>query len=235
LYALLSKYDKTKYDEDDDSISFKYPNNSEKTIKLYGITQNLDAILVFSGDETYNNLPIQNKIIVDIGACTGDTSIYFAINGAQKIIAVEPFPKNFEMAVKNVKENRLDPIIHMILGGCGGYSKTILVDPSYQSSMRSILHESVNGTTIPIFTLEQILAQTDADDVVLKMDCEGCEYETILNTPIDILRKFSHIQIEYHDGFRDIKSRLEKCGFAVEKIIVDNSKRGHVFAIRNQI
>ena len=125
LYALLSKYKKIKYDEADDSISFKYStHDGEKIIKLFGITQNLDAILVFSGDATYKNLPIKNKTILDVGACTGDTAIYFATIGARKIIAVEPFPKNFEIAIKNVKENNLDSAISVILGGCGECSKT---------------------------------------------------------------------------------------------------------------
>lgn len=233
LYALLSAHNNLIYDEKDDSIHFTFKTyDGVKRLKLFGITQNLDAILVFSDNSTYANLPIQNKTIVDIGACTADTAIYFALLGASKVIAIEPFPKNFEMALKNVQENKLDSIIKVVLGGCGVNSETIVVDPNYQSSMRSVLHKSTKGIQIPIYTLEQILNEFGSTDAVLKMDCEGCEYETLLNSSKETLQKFSHIQIEYHNGYQNIKKKLENCGFKVTKLFADNTKRGHILAIR---
>ena len=47
---------------------------------------------------------------------------------------------------------------------------------------------------------------------ILKIDCEGCEYDSILHTPDIALQRFSHIQIEYHLGYRDLKEKLEKYG-----------------------
>ncbi len=47
------------------------------------------------------------------------------------------------------------------------------------------------------------------------MDCEGCEYDVIKSTSDEILKKFSHIQIEYHLGYFDLKKKLENCGFDV--------------------
>lgn len=233
LYALLSAHANMTYDEKDDSIHFTFKTyDGEKTLKLFGITQNLDAILVFSDNSTYAHLPIQNKTIVDIGACTADTAIYFALLGASKVIAVEPFPKNFEVALKNVQQNKLDGIIKVVLGGCGVNSETIMVDPNYQCSMRSILHKSTKGVQIPIYTLEQILNEFGDVDAVLKMDCEGCEYETILNSSKETLQKFSHMQIEYHGGYKNIKKKLEGCGFNVTKLFADNTKRGHIIATR---
>ncbi len=49
----------------------------------------------------------------------------------------------------------------------------------------------------------------------MKMDCEGCEYDTILSSYEDTLRKFSHMQIEYHYGYRNLKEKLEGSGFTV--------------------
>lgn len=147
-------------------------------------------------------------------------------------MAIEPFPKNFEMAFKNVQENKLDNVIKVVLGGCGINSETIIVDPDYQSSMRSILHKSTKGIQIPVYTLEQILNEFDSTEIVLKMDCEGCEYNTILNSSKETLRKFTHMQIEYHDGYQNLKTKLQNCGFYVTKFFADNTKRGHIIAIR---
>ena len=48
------------------------------------------------------------------------------------------------------------------------------------------------------------------------MDCEGCEYDSILETANEILQKFSHIQIEYHYGYKNLKEKLESAGFSVK-------------------
>ena len=71
------------------------------------------------------------------------------------------------------------------------------------------------------------------------MDCEGCEYETILSSADDILQKFSHIQIEYHYGYKNLKERLEDSGFnvSVTKPMIDlsyNPRRiiGYIYAVR---
>jgi len=100
LHALLTEHKNVNYDEKDDFAFFdisKMEYNTKK-IKLFGIKQNLDAIMAFDKG-TYKNLPLKNKIVVDIGACTGDTPIYFAVSGAKKIIALEPYPKNFDNVI----------------------------------------------------------------------------------------------------------------------------------------
>jgi hypothetical protein len=53
------------------------------------------------------------------------------------------------------------------------------------------------------------------DDPLLKMDCEGWEYDIILTASSDILRKFSHILIEYHYGYENLKDKLKESGFQV--------------------
>ena len=140
LFALLTNHKNMNYNKKNDmltvSLSSKFIRSS---VKLFGIIQNTDTILAFSdNDGTYENLPLKNKTIIDIGACTGDTSIYFALKGAKKIIAVEPFPNNFEILKKNIQENKFDELIIPILGACGYSKKEILIDPNLHDGMRSI-------------------------------------------------------------------------------------------------
>lgn len=44
------------------------------------------------------------------------------------------------------------------------------------------------------------------------MDCEGYEYNLLED---DVLEKIVMIQMEYHYGYRDLKEKLEGCGFSV--------------------
>ena len=231
LYALLTEHNNVNYDEKNDYALFDLSNLNFKLkeIKLYGIKQNLDALLAFN-DGTYEKLPLKNKLVVDVGACTGDTSIYFAICGAKKVIAIEPYPKNFEMLEKNIEINHLEKLINIKLAGCASESSYITIDPNFKSTMRSNLKEFETGIKIPLVSLIDIIKDEDFTDGILKLDCEGCEYDVILESSKSLLQKFSHIQIEYHMGYENIKQKLESCGFKVNVIKIENSKMGHLLA-----
>ncbi len=49
---------------------------------------------VFDG-RAYDNVDVYDKDVVDIGANVGDSSIYFALKGARKVVGVEPLPLVF--------------------------------------------------------------------------------------------------------------------------------------------
>jgi FkbM family methyltransferase len=50
---------------------------------------------------------------------------------------------------------------------------------------------------------------------ILKMDCEGCEYDVILNLSSGQL-KFKEILLEFHRDFKVLKDFLEMQGYEVE-------------------
>jgi hypothetical protein len=66
-------------------------------------------------------------------------------------------------------------------------------------------------------TLEDIIKKyfLSTSDIVLKMDCEGCEYDSISTASNEVLRRFEYIQIEYHKGYKSLREKLERCGFEV--------------------
>src|SRR5215469_12479041 len=68
----------------------------------------------------------------------------------------------------------------------------------------------------PLLTLENLLDKNNIrpGEAILKMDCEGCEYDTILSSTDRVLRQFS----QYHYGYKNLKNRLEECGFYVSVI-----------------
>ena len=75
-------------------LSLPYLNNNSK-VTLYGGITNSDAVGVFLGN-IYEYLPVVGKTVIDIGANIADSSIYFAIRGAKKVIALEPFQKTMK-------------------------------------------------------------------------------------------------------------------------------------------
>ena len=67
---------------------------------------------------------------------------------------------------------------------------------------------------INVLSLKTLLSDYHIDKAVLKMDCEGCEYN-LLKEDNDTLKKFKRIQIEYHYGYEKLKEKLEDAGFTV--------------------
>jgi FkbM family methyltransferase len=206
------------------SLGFEYKTDTETLIvkapglhsvlKFYKGLSNGDILGVFVG-QAYSFLPVKEKTVIDVGANIADSAIYFAVKGAKRVIALEPFLQNYEIAKKNILLNNLSDKIDILLAGCSSKSTHIIIDPDEKSNGLSHITPHSNGIMIPLFTLEDLVLRASSEQLVLKIDCEGCEYDSILSTPSEVLMNFSHIQIEYHHGYRDLKEKLEKSGFEV--------------------
>jgi FkbM family methyltransferase len=205
-----------QYDLDSDSVTLTLAN--EHSLVMYGAIHNGDVTAIFKGD-IYHKLPIKGMTVIDVGANIGDSSVYFALMGAKKVVGIEPFPNNYQMAKKNIELNNLSDKVILLLAGCSSQSGNIAIDPSYESCANSQLNGTIESATrVPLMTLEEILTQFNLlnEEVILKMDCEGCEYDLLLSSG-DVLRKFSHVLIEYHYGYKDLTEKLERSGFIVHQ------------------
>jgi FkbM family methyltransferase len=213
-YLILYNHSKFEYDIDKDTVIISGINATYTKVILYGsISGGGDIISIFLHNE-YASLPVKDKTVIDIGANIADSSIYFALHGASKVIALEPYPRNYELAKKNISANNFSNNVIALLAACGASNGYIIVDPNKSDS--SILHKSTTGINVPVLTLKNILNEYNIDSrAVLKMDCEGCEYDSIISSDQYTLQKFDHIQIEYHHGYRNLKEKLERSGFKV--------------------
>ena len=188
--------------------------DKEKIIFYNGI-ENGDIYNIFIKNE-YQMLKTKGKVIVDIGANIGDSAIYFAIKGAEKIIGFEPFYNNYIFAKKNFKENLLEEKCNIFLAGCSGKSGKIKLNSEMKNDVDSKVDYFDQGEEIPLYSLDQIINDFNVPQKsILKMDCEGCEYESILLASRDTLRTFDEILLEYHHGYLDVVEKLKKCGFNV--------------------
>jgi FkbM family methyltransferase len=210
--AYAQFYDRIHLDMDSKLVTLSYPiserNSKYLDLKFFGAMESGDIIHIFF-QNIYRNLPMHGKKIIDIGAQIGDSAIYFAINGADKVVAVEPLDKNFRIATQNISLNDVSEKVSVIRAACSNETMKL--------SSRSD-HVQPEKSDIPVITLEEIIKRIDIDEqegLILKMDCEGYEYQIILSSKDETLRRFSHIQIEYHSGYSNLKNRLQDLGFEV--------------------
>ncbi|PMP97123.1 MAG: hypothetical protein C0167_01790 [Nitrososphaera sp.] len=66
--------------------------------------------------------------VIDVGASNADSSIFFALNGASRVIALEPDPESFALAMDNVTMNDLQDRITLVnaaLAADDGYAELL--------------------------------------------------------------------------------------------------------------
>ena len=133
----------------------------------------------------YRYLDVKGRIVVDVGAGFGETAIYFILRGAKLVIAVEPCPDQFRELLENLKLNN-------------AVDKVTPINAALTSTHSSIIIKCPSGeVTVNTVTLEDIAEKFDIRGAVLKMDCEGCEYDVVLND-YEHVRLFDEIYFEYH-------------------------------------
>lgn len=132
----------------------------------------------------YDWFPVENpKVIVDLGAHFGDTSLYYhAYFPDAKILAVEPSPENYERLVKHVSGI---PNIIPVQGAVGATNGEIQLNLVGSSLGHSLIKRegTQHAVTVQQFTLGALLQKlgvTKAD--IIKFDIEGGEYGLFKNS-----------------------------------------------------
>ena len=212
IYFLLKGSMPPAFSEDTNVLSILYKN---RPIQFVNALEN-GAIYEIFIEEPYKELRIPNSTVIDIGANIGDSSIYFALNGAKKVIAIEPQLRSYESLIANVKLNKLESIILPLRAGVGAKHEILSMDASkVNPSGSSSLNLKNGGEQLEIIDLHYIVDNFLSKINSLKIDCEGCEYDFFNGAFTADLRRFNKIMVEYHYGPRKIIEKLEQSGFHV--------------------
>jgi len=151
-------------------------------------------------DGNYEQLNVKDRVVIDIGAYIGDSAIYFALKGARKVIAIEPHPGAYAEMLDNIRLNNMENVIVPVNAGLASKPGKVCVENVDVSNTFDIYHRPGDcPNAVPAVTLGELINKfgIDPNDAVLKMDCEGCEYDVILND-YEHVRLFRELILEYH-------------------------------------
>jgi len=189
-------------------------------------------------DEFYNKAlskMIKNEIAVDIGANIGAFTLKAAKNPfIDFVYSFEPFPSNYAILERNIKLNNLTKKIYPFQLGIGRKKERRKLFLGLKgNATHSLFEKSDSSIYINTITLEDLFKDNKIKSIsLLKIDCEGAEYEFFESATSLLLRKIKIICMEYHQNGNpdDIKSKLEKYGFDVLKRDSGEQGIGFIYA-----
>ena len=155
---------------------------------------------------------IRDKIVVDIGANIGTFSL-FASKYAKKVYSYEPGPTNFDMLKMNIALNKITNIeaFNVAVGKPG--EDTIEPDSSGHSRIGSA--GGLNGVPVKVIGFDEI----PTDEIyLLKMDCEGGEYDVVKYASDEKLKKVNKILGELHSWIFESEEYQEEHKRMIEKL-----------------
>ena len=225
-------------DSTDTYVKMKGPNDEI----LYCRTQvgfDLGHIVEIFLSKDYG-VDFQAKNVIDIGMSNGDSSIFFAKNGAKLVIGVEPDRRSFSIALTNVNESKVNEIVlplNKALSGQFGIVELIVSDtrPNANSIDEKNMVDSAGSKfkeSVEAISLKEIIDMFNGEHIdLLKMDCEGCEYKVLRNISGEYFYKILNLTLEYHNGLQDIPEILNRQGFDIS-ITEGNKVMGYIKASR---
>ena len=189
-------------------------------------------------------------VVVDVGANIGIASIYFAnLENVSHVESFELIPDTFELAMQNIKASNLGEKIAISSVGIakdkGSFVIPFEVGGSADASVYAVSRSNEkikSGKTIEVNVLaavpelQRIIANAKGKKIVLKLDCEGTEYDIIPELSFSgILKQLSVIMLEWHyHGPETIIEHLTASGFTTfnRNIPNDGGKRGMIYAVK---
>lgn len=186
-------------------------------------------------------------VILDIGSHIGLFSMYArGLNDNVKIFAYEPAPENFSAMKSHFKVNKIEGVVvkNVAVTGKDGETVLFLSEDSHNHSIWNLFGDvKLKQVKVPTVSMAKIFERDFVKQGVefcdlVKMDCEGAEFEILESMSADVFKKTGAFYIEYHeylDGKKheDLVKILQKNGFKtrVTKSRYDN-KLGFIFAYR---
>lgn len=187
------------------------PNEIRITVskKLLLVFKEIFMSDVYDIDALCKVLP-SNPVILDIGANVGffDVILLSKIN-VSRIFAYEPVTVNSNKFQEIINDNDIlkqkvslytmavtgKPVDKLELHIQGDNENT--VDASVLSEFKKDHNTTI---TVPCITLGEILQKNNLSKVdLLKMDCEGSEYDIMYNTDPELIKRITKMVIEVHD------------------------------------
>lgn len=220
------------------------------TFDNFYVVQELFADGVYS-------IHLKNKkvAVIDVGMNVGVASLYFAGQAqVSKVYSFEPFPETYQRALNNFSLNPVikDKIVPYNAGVGGsdamleipmivGESAVMSTSDFFIEQMKTDQTKMIKvGITDIKKILPEVLQNHAAESIILKLDCEGAEYDIIEQMhQTGLIKKISVIVIEWHmKGYQSLNDTLVANDFCTTVFPRPNAvmnDTGMIYAVNTKV
>lgn len=179
-----------------------------------------------------------NDVIIDIGAHIGLFTLYasqYCKNGT--IFCFEPVDENYDILVDNITQNNLKNV-KPFKSAVSKSESTITIYRNKDEAGHSMFSFTSHALKVDSISLKKIIDKNSINQCnLIKIDCEGAEYEIIESLPLEYLKKISKLIIEYHFAdskpklVNELKTKLMTASFKISTVS-HSSNMGLLYAIK---
>lgn len=140
---------------------------------------------------------VSGRTVIDIGANVGAFSIWAGLHNAAKVIAVEPEPGNLAVLRTAIAANPAHTSRVEVIGAAVVHDSTKVKKVRMDSTGGGAhsVKAAKGDVTVPTISFADLLA--GHEDVLLKVDVEGAEYDFLKGDP---LAQVARLVAEWHQG-----------------------------------
>ena len=165
-----------------------------------------------------------DDVIIDIGSHIGIFALYasqFCKKG--KIFCFEPVKENYELLIENLDLNNISNVIafNKAISDIDGEVTMFLNE---DASGHNLIEKTNNEIKVSSISLKTFFDQNIQKKYnLIKMDCEGSEYNIINLLPEKYFKNIEKMIIEYHFAknklvdFQRLEKKLKLCLFEIKK------------------
>jgi len=181
------------------------------------------------------------RTIVDVGANVGSFAVYAAQSSPRaRILCYEPEEENFQRLKKHLSINGLEGRVNAFQSAVGSsigprkLALSVSQCNAFDDRRKGASHQVVACTTLQGIRREHALDSLD----LLKMNCEGAEYEILGACSRADYDGILNIRLEYHnlDGVsrngESVRRHLEARGYRIERFTRRLADSGFIWATR---
>lgn len=157
-----------------------------------------------------------NDYVIDIGGHIGSFSYFMTTHkNTKKSIVIEPDPDNFRVLQHNLGSLINENKVYALNAGIGPKNTNLSLFAHVHQNTGGISYVPSNVGIIPTVSLDDlILMVPENENILLKLDCEGCEYEALMTCTK--LHRINAIIGEFHH-------RNDNNQFTIKQLLENNN------------
>jgi len=163
-------------------------------------------------ENTYQVTPdhFRDTSVIDVGANLGMFSILAAGLGAPQVISCEPVGSTYDILCNNLQRAHMNSVVQPIKAAIMGVTQgPVTMGINTDSNMNSLYKPGEYSELVPTVSLKQLIQMTTHPHVFLKMDCEGAEYDILMDSEDHVFEKVTHVAVEIHGDMHPTHKGLE--------------------------